>query len=124
MNIGEQQNNIANLPSLDLERYENIFRLYTTTNDNRDSYYFYNIANKVIIPEQLDKEIIAEIDVATPVPWTTLSYKIYGTQFLWWLIVLINKPQNIFYADSGISYKYIVPNAIPRIINSIQGQLG
>lgn len=123
MNIGNSQNSISDLPSLDIERYENIFKIFTTSKTKDSEYYFYNILNKILIPTQLNEEIIGTIELNTRLPWTTLSYKIYNTQFLWWLIFLINKPKNIFYADSGLEYKYILPNYVGLVLDNIQSQI-
>jgi len=122
-NLGEYQNNITELPSLVGNRYENIFKVYTTEKDRDNAYYFYNIINKVILPSIIDQELLGVIDLNTKLPWTTLSYKIYGTINLWWLIYLINKPKNIFYADPGIQYKYILPEYIDAVLNDIKAQI-
>lgn len=123
MNIGDFQNNIEDLPSIDLERYENIFKIFTTdkTKDNR--YYFYNIIGKITIPSQLNEEILDTIELNIRMPWTTLSYKLYSTQHLWWLIFLLNKPENIFLAEPGKEYKYILPKYLGVILDNIQSQI-
>jgi len=122
MNIGNYQNNIGDLPSITRERYESIFKVYGV-DDNETGYLFYNILNKVNIPSDIDESILGTINLNTKLPWTILSHKIYGNQFLWWLIFLLNKPKNIFYAESGIQYKYILPENIDLILNSIESQL-
>jgi hypothetical protein len=122
MNIGEYQNNIAGLDKISEERYENIFKLYKAENGSKE-YYFYNILNKINIPPVIDEGIIGYFVLDTKIPWTTFSYKIYQTQHLWWLLFLINKPENIFYADGGVRYKYILPDYINDILLSIQNQL-
>jgi hypothetical protein len=93
MDIGEFQNNIVDLPSIDLERYENIFKTFTV-NKGKDRYYYYNILTKISIPKQLNEELLGTIKLNTRLPWTTLSYQKYNTQFLWWLIYLINRKRN------------------------------
>jgi hypothetical protein len=123
MNIGEFQNNIADLPSIDLERYENIFKTFTVDKTNTDRYYFYNILGKISIPKQLNEELLDTIKLNTRLPWTTLSYKIYNTQYLWWLIFLLNKPENIFFAEAGIEYKYVLPGYLDLVLENIQSQI-
>ena len=122
MYIGNYQNNIGDLPSITRERYESIFKVYGV-DDNETGYLFYNILNKVNIPSDIDESILGTINLNTKLPWTILSHKIYGNQFLWWLIFLLNKPKNIFYAESGIQYKYILPENIDLLLNSIESQL-
>lgn len=123
MNIGEFQNNIVDLPSIDIERYENIFKTFTVDKTSNDRYYYYNILNKISIPKQLNEELLGTIELNTRLPWTTLSYRVYNTQFLWWLIYLINKPENIFYADAGIEYKYVLPGYLGLVLDNIQSQI-
>ena len=67
--------------------------------------------------------MLGNINLDVKIPWTILSHKLYGTQFLWWLIFLLNNPKNIFYADSGIEYKYILPENINSVLDTIESQL-
>lgn len=122
MNIGEFQNNIEDLPSINIERYENIFKTFTIKNE-KNTYYYYNILSKINIPKQLNEELLGTIKLNTRLPWTTLSYKIYNTQFLWWLIYLINKPKNIFFAEAGLEYKYVLPDYLDLVLDNIQSQI-
>jgi hypothetical protein len=43
--------------------------------------------------------------------------------YLWWVIVLLNKPENIFMAEAGNEYKYIKPQKIGVVIDSIFSQI-
>lgn len=123
MKQGLYQNQIAGLPALARDRYENIFKMYNITTENGTSTYFYNILNKVQIPANLDKTVIGKITTTSDMPWTTLSYKLYGSIFLWWLIFLLNKPKDIFTVKSGVTYMYILPEYIDDVITNIQSQL-
>ena len=116
---GQLQKYVQTLPNLDKARYENIFKIYSVEKGKDSSYYFYNILNKVIIPENIDQSLLGTINLDTRLPWSTLSYKIYNTIYLWWLIVLLNKPKNIFYADAGIQYKYILQSNIDGLLTDI-----
>ena len=120
---GQLQKEILTLPNLDKTRYENIFKLYTVEKDNNSSYYYYNILNKVVIPDSIDQSLLGTIDLDRKLPWTTLSYKLYNTTQLWWLIVLLNKPSNIFYASAGTQYKYILQSNIDGILTDIIQQV-
>ena len=121
--FGDFQFNITDLPLLERERYENIFKVYEVEKSPNNFYYFYNILKKIEIPKTLDKEIVGELDLNTKLPWTTLSYKLYGTQYLWWLLFLLNKPKNIFYAEPGLTIEYVKPDYIAQVVNSIQAQI-
>lgn len=122
MKVGSYQNQINDLPTISKERYENIFKIYNI-DDTSTNYRFYNILNKVTIPDDIDENLLGTINLNVKVPWTILSYKLYNTQFLWWLIFLLNKPKNIFYADSGIEYKYVLPENIISVLDTIENQL-
>lgn len=122
MEIGAYQNQINDLPALSIERYESIFKIYNIV-DTNSNYYYYNILNKINIPDDIDENLLSTISLNLKIPWTILSHKLYKTQHLWWLIFLLNKPKNIFYAESGIEYKYVLPENIEIILDAIEGQL-
>lgn len=90
------------------ERYENIFNLYKFNTDKGDTYYFYNILNKVTLPSNLDDSVFSYIRIEGDMPLTDISFKIYGTQYLWWLILLANNIRN--------PVKKIAPGSVIRII--------
>lgn len=121
--FGEYQYNIPNLPLLEGERYENIFKVYDVYKQDNNFYYFYNILKKIEVPSKFDRNIVETLELNTSLPWTTLSYKLYGTQYLWWLLFLINKPKNIFYAESGTTIEYIKSDFIGQVIDNIQAQI-
>jgi hypothetical protein len=120
---GLRQDDIPTLPDLEQDRYENIFNIYTTKAGTDNLYYYYNILNKVQIPNSLDQRIFDTKKLNRKLPWTTFSYQLYETMNLWWLIFLINKPKNIFIADAGIEYKYIRREYIDEVITSILSQI-
>ena len=120
---GLRQDDIPTLPDLEQDRYENIFNIYTAKAGTENLYYYYNILNKVQIPNSLDQRIFDTIKLNRKLPWTTFSYQLYETMNLWWLIFLINKPKNIFIADAGIEYKYIRREYIDEVITSILSQI-
>lgn len=121
--FGDFQFNLTDLPLLERERYENIFKIYETEKSSNNFYYFYNILKKIEIPKTLDREIVSELVLNVKLPWTTLSYKLYGTQYLWWLLFLLNKPKNIFYAEPGLTIEYVKSDYITQLVNSIQEQI-
>ena len=121
--FGKFQSDIPALPTLDSDRYENIFKVYTTDKTPANRYYYYNILKKVEIPSTLDANIVDTLDLDRKLPWTILSHKLYGTQHLWWLLFLLNKPKNIFYAEAGTQIKYILTDYIDLVIDNIQSQI-
>jgi hypothetical protein len=121
--IGLSQNQVTDLPSLTRTRYENIFKVFKLLKDKDNSYYFYNINNKIMIPDDLDDSIFNVITPNVNTAWTTLSFRLYGTIDLWWLIFIINKPKDIFLAKSGESYRYIKPGFIDNVLTNIEQQI-
>lgn len=115
---GASQNEIEELTSLSNDMYENIFKINLIDTDNNDL-YFYNILNKVIFPDDISDEIVDTITLQNDVPWTTLSYQLYGTINLWWTVYLLNKPDYIFKAQAATEYKYIKPGAMKAVLQQI-----
>lgn len=88
------QNDIPALLPLARDRYENIFKVYQQEKDD-SKYYFYNILNKITIDtDNIDPEVFKYIKVEKRLPWTSISYREYNTQHLWWLILLTNSLTN------------------------------
>jgi hypothetical protein len=120
INNGTKQNKVVDnsVSSLQSTLYENIFNVNLVDSDK--PHYFYNLLNKVSFPEELSGDVYDEISLNHDMPWTTLSYRIYGTIDLWWLIVLINKPDYIFMAKGGIDYRFIKPKYVESILSKIK----
>jgi hypothetical protein len=118
---GQYQNFIEELPSLQPYRYENIFKLYQT---EEGKFYFYNILKTIQSPKDLNNTIFDVAILPPSVPLTTLSYNLYGTTYLWWLICLINDIKTPFDPSlSGKSLKIIKREYIKPILDNIQQQL-
>jgi len=118
--IGQYQNNISTLPNLNIYRYEKIFKLYQTGNNQ----YFYNLIQSIFLPDQLDKRALFYITVQQQQPWTTISYNVYKTIELWWLILLTNKLYNPFELPAtGTVLAVIKPQYIPDILKEINAKL-
>jgi len=118
---GQYQNNIDELPALEDYRYENIFKVYQTGDKD---FYYYNILNKIEIPEDMSGGLISSVKLDRNIPLTTLSYNLYGTTHLWWLILIVNKIQNpVKDLPCGYDVKYVKKNFIKTVISSITSQL-
>lgn len=117
---GQYQNYINDLPTLELYRYENIFKVYKTT----DNYYFYNIIKNIQVPKDLSNQIFDVILLNENIPFTTLSFNLYGTTYLWWLICIINDIQNPFdINNTGKSLKVLKKEYLKVVLNTIKSQL-
>ena len=115
-----KQNEISQLPKLTTDRYENIFNVYQTS----DGYYYYNIMSKVSLIDQLDPTTLIHFRVTKALPWTALSQIIYGSQYLWWLLCVVNKIQNpIRIPPPGTILTAIQPAYVISVLNEITAQL-
>lgn len=108
-----------NLGLLGERRYENIFRMYMT-----GDYKTYNILQAIKLPDDLDAGIY-EIEKAPPrMPLTVLSYRVYGSMDLWWLICLANNIDDpTSFIEPGVEIRIIKPEYVNDIIAGIQAQL-
>lgn len=116
---GSKQNNIEELTTLSNNVYENIFNV-NLLEDSGNNFYYYNLLNKIVFPENIDSDLIDEITLLSDKPWTTLSFDLYNTIQLWWVIYLLNKPDYIFKARANNTYKYIKPGAIFTVLEQIK----
>lgn len=117
---GIYQNKVAGLPELKLTKYENIFKLYKTS----DNLYFYNILKGIYLPKDLDETKVYYQSIATKMPWTLVSYNAYNTIDLWWLICLANNIFNpIKFPEQGTLLKIIKPTYVTQLLDEIQTAL-
>jgi len=84
------QNNIKDLPRLDSENYENVFNIYTET----DGHYFYNLLQTIVIPDNLPAGYFNTYNITYGDTWPFISYKVYNTPNLWWVILSVNNINN------------------------------
>lgn len=115
-----KQNNLTELPELDSFRYENLFNIYQNSSDQ----YFYNLLAKVNFPDNIAKEYYTNYRVPhTGMPYTLISYKIYNTISLWWLICSVNKITNpINFPEANTELKILKPQYVRGILQSIKQQ--
>ena len=103
------------------DRYENIFNVYQFTNSNNDKYAFYDITSKVKIPKNLDDSVYEYYVVDGEMPLTTLSYRIYKSQYLWWLIMVVNNIKNpVKLLEAGTVIKVIKSDYLNLVFDSIK----
>jgi hypothetical protein len=121
--FGQYQNYIqeSGLDNLELYRYENIFKLYQIKNSE---FYLYNIIKTIKLPKDINNEIFEIITLQNNIPLTTLSYQIYGTTYLWWLICLLNNIRNPFdINNSGKGLKILKKQYLKPVLDAIKQQL-
>jgi len=127
---GQYQNFVTDLPNLELYRYENLFKVYQTPNSTTPSgtpapnFYYYNILKNINVPSNIANNVFDVIPIAVNTPFPILSYQIYGTSYLWWLICIVNQIKNPFgQALAGQKIKIIRKQYVKTILDSIKQQL-
>ena len=123
MNDISEIKQVTNITAFNKNRYEQIFKQYKLVKDADNNYNFFNILNKIIIPTNINSELLGTITLQSKLPWTTFAFNIYKDINLWWLIHLLNNPKNIFYAEAGIEYKYILPQYLNIVLKNITEQI-
>jgi hypothetical protein len=117
----ETQNNIKDLPKLSVYRYENFFNIY---NDTESDMRFYNLLRNINIFPSENSQIEGEYVVDYNDTWVSISYKIYGTMELWWILCSYNQIINpIKMPDAGTKIKYLKSEYIYIILNEIKSQI-
>ena len=117
---GEFQDKVDLLPDLELYRYENIFKLYK---QGENDYYYYNILKKIKIPEDINEEIFDFVKLPDAMPLTTLSYRIYGTTYLWWLIMIVNDISNPMSIESGKRVRIVKKPFLRILLENIKEKI-
>lgn len=113
------QNEISDLPKLRRENYENIFNVYKDGDDR----YYYNLLQNVIIPQDLPAGYYETYNVQYDDTWPLVSYRVYNTPNLWWVILSANNiidPTKL--PTPGTSIKYLQMRVVKDILNQISAQ--
>ena len=85
-----RHNEIANLPTINIENFENIFNVYQ---DNNNMYY-YNLLQTIIFPENLPLNLFDTYVTKYGDTWPLISHKTLNNTNLWWIILLANNIKN------------------------------
>ena len=110
--LQKYNNDISDLTTIPYTRYENLFKVAKNNN-----YYFYNILKKIVIPENIDSRLFSEVIITDNIPYTTLSYRFYNTQDLWWLICIVNNIINpVNNITPGTKLKILKNDAVNRLL--------
>ena len=117
---GQYQTSIPQLPKLQNTRYENIFKIYF----DADNLPFYNLNKSINFPNNLDPSLFNVFIYDSVTHWPVLSYKLYETIYLWWLITEVNGIRNPFILpEVGTTLKYIKPEYVQYVLGQIKSQL-
>ena len=121
--IGLYVSDIPSYPDIETVSYENFFKLHVHNNE----FAFFNLLKKINIltnTTDVDPSFFITYNIDVDVPWVLLSYKIYGTLNLWWLICLVNNIQDATKNPVlGTQIKAIKPQFVGSIVNQINIQL-
>lgn len=120
MDSGQFQNSIPYLSQLNSFRYERIFKLFKTEQNQ----YYYNLLQSLYLPDNIDDTAVYFMHVQESMPWTTVSFKAYGNIELWWLIMLVNKIYNPLQSvNVGTVLKIVKPEYVASILQEISNAL-
>jgi hypothetical protein len=121
--IGLYVSDIPSYPDIETVSYENFFKLHLVNNE----FAFFNLLKKINIltnTNDVDPSFFITYNIDVDVPWVLLSYKVYGTLNLWWLLCLVNNIQDATKNPAlGTQIKAIKPQFVASIVNQINIQL-
>lgn len=98
-----------------MKNYTNIFNVYYTQEDEP----FYFLSKSVVFPEDKSLYFYKKYYIQDDIPWTILSYQLYGTIDYWWVLAALNKSM-IFYAERGETIWIIHPDNLEDILSNIR----
>ena len=121
--IGVYINEIPSYIEIETISYENFFKIHVYN----DEFTFFNILKKINIltnSDDIDPTFFKSYNVDVDIPWVVMSYKIYGTVNLWWLLCLINGVQDATKnPELGTTIRALKTQYINTIVNQINIQL-
>lgn len=97
-----------------MKNYSNIFNTYQTT----EGFLYHNLSKRVVFPFDESLDMYARYYVDEDVPWTILSYQLYGSIDYWWVLTSLNKDM-VFYAERGNSVLVIRPDYLTDVLKRI-----
>lgn len=110
------QNEIEDLPRLTQDRYENIFNVYLDEN----SKYYYNLLQNIVLPDNLPDGLFTDYIVKPQDTLPFISYKVFGTINMWWVLCLVNKINNpTIKLEPGTTLKVLNNNTIRLLLQEI-----
>lgn len=119
--IPKSQNKINNpiLGSISPNRYENIFNVYEAETNGK-VFPYYNITNKILLPDDIDGTLLSTVTFNIKTPWTLAAFALYGSMYYWYLLFVLNKNlTSKFYISPGETITYIKPEYLGTIVTKI-----
>ena len=121
--IGLYISEIPSITEVENVSYENFFKIHVYN----DEFAFFNLLKKINIltsTNDVNPALFSIYNVDVEIPWVVLSYKIYGTLNLWWLLCLVNNVQDATKNPQlGTRIKAVKPEFVNTIIKQINIQL-
>jgi hypothetical protein len=115
-----KQVDFPDLPQLSLYRYENFLNIYTDDDGTR----FYNLLRSINIFPATDSSVEVNYDVKLNDNWLYISYKYYGTIYLWWLVCEYNRVKNPSkQPEAGTTIKLLKKEYVWAIISNLNSQI-
>jgi hypothetical protein len=101
-------------------KFENYFNIYETKNGLR----FFNLLKNISIFPSENSELEEEYVAYGTDTWYSISYNVYGTLNLWWLVCLYNEIYNPFQSIKSKSVlKILKPEYVGLVLSEIQKQV-
>lgn len=94
--------------------YTQIFNQYFTSDNKK----FLMLNRKIEFPSDHDLYIYEKITITDDIPWTNLSYKLYGLIDYWWVLCRLN-PNYTFYAPADTEVLTIKKEWLFKILNTL-----
>lgn len=114
-----KQNEIFNLNKLLNENFENIFNVYTDESER----YYYNILQNIALPDNLPDGYFTTYHTTYDDTWPYISYKLYETPNLWWIILPFNSVSDATQPIvPGTSIKALKVPFVKNVLNQISTQ--
>lgn len=112
-----KQNQVTELPKLDAENLENIFNVYR----DQDGMYFYNLLQTIVFPQDLPANLFNSYAISYGDTWPFISYKVFNTPNLWWMILLANNIQD---PTSFPANGTVIKIPIDSVVREVLAQVG
>lgn len=113
-----KQNELTDVTySLNTQQYENIFNVY----EDDDIGYFFNLLKTVNFPGDLDPNTYDYYIIEPNDTWPLISWKLYNSVLLWWLLCSVNQIQNPTELPvAGEKIKVLRVSYVRNILNNIR----
>jgi hypothetical protein len=112
-----KQNQISDLPNLTDYDLENIFSVYL-----EKGVYFYNLLNTMNFPtpSNLRPDLYGTYTVKQHDIWPRISYKLYGSVSIWWLLCILNQIQNpLIMPEPGTEIFVFTSSAVNQVLQAM-----